>query len=274
MSGTAMDLSHDGRTVVISGGLRGIGRALAEGYLDAGANVVLFHRGASEDAVRAEDAFRSDHADLIRNGRARMLRADLTQKRDRSRVLSEAMDNYGRLDVVVDNAGVCYRDDLTPERIREQRYINATAPVRFAREAAEWLRKNDHASPDRLSRGAILGISSYVTEWKQYPSDYLRHYAQSKRLMERGLIKLALELRPCDINVNSIAVGVVYAGMGMATIGRKEVALKDGKLPVTKFAHVDAVVFEALCLTHPRAHYKTGRVETLDGGWNLGELES
>ena len=82
--------------------------------------------------------------------------------------------------------------------------------------------------------------------------------------------RLALELRPADINVNVIAVGVVYAGMGMATIERKEESLANGELPVTKFASVDAVVFEALCLAHPRAHYKTGRVEVLDGGWNLG----
>ena len=53
-------------------------------------------------------------------------------------------------------------------------------------------------------------------------------------------------------------------------IERKEESLANGELPVTKFASVDAVVFEALCLAHPRAHYKTGRVEVLDGGWNLG----
>jgi hypothetical protein len=58
--------------------------------------------------------------------------------------------------------------------------------------------------------------------------------------------------------------------MGMATIEGKEESLAQGELPVTKFSDVDAVVFEALCMAHPRAHYKTGRVAVLDGGWNLG----
>jgi NAD(P)-dependent dehydrogenase (short-subunit alcohol dehydrogenase family) len=266
-----ISLAHTDRVVVISGGVRGIGRALTDGFLRAGARVVAFHRGSSAESQDAEATMRCDHADALASGRLLLLCADVAAARDRRRVLYRAVSEFGRLDVLVNNAGVCYRTDLTPARVQQQRFINATAPLRFSREAAEHIRRNLHASPDAPTRGSIIAISSYVTEWRSHESEYLRHYARSKRLLEQGMRALALALRPDDINVNTIAVGVVYAGMGLATIRRKEAALHAGALPVTKFATVDCVVFEALHLTHPRSHYKTGRVEVLDGGWNLGE---
>lgn len=263
-------LSHAGRVIVISGGVRGIGRALAEGFLRAEAKVVVFHQGVSNESREAERFLWEEQAEALREKRLLVLRGDVTRKRDRSRILAETLRVFGRLDVLVHSAGVCYRENLTPSRIREQRRINATAPLEFSREAASILRKNSHWTAETPTRGAIVALSSYVTEWRSFPAEYLCYYAASKRLLERGMKRLAYELRPDDINVNVIAVGVVYAGMGLATIARKEEALRRGELPVTKFANVDAVVFEALCLTHPRSHYKTGQVEVLDGGWNLG----
>ena len=265
-------ISHAGRTVLISGGVRGIGRALAEGFLRAGANAVVFHRGESNESKEAERALRGDFDDAIREGCLLVLRGDVTSKRDRTRITDQTLRAFGRLDVLVNSAGVCYRDDLTPQRIRQQRRINATAPIQFSREVAQILRKNAHIAVETPTRGAIIALSSYVTEWRSFNAEYLRRYAESKRLLERDMKRLAYEFRPDDINVNVIAVGVVYAGMGLATIGRKEDALRAGELPVSKFSSVDAVVFEALCLAHPRCHYKTGRVEVLDGGWNLGDV--
>ncbi len=265
MSAADTSLSHKGRAVIISGGLRGIGRVLTEAFIGAGARVYAFHRGHSDQARAAEQEIRSLHPPE----QLRMSRADVVNPEDRARVLRDTADAFGRIDIIINNAGVCYRDNLTPERVAEQRAINADAPLLLAREAAPYLRQNAHASDEAPTRGSIVGISSYVTEWEELSSEYLRHYAESKRRMERGMIALARELRPDNINANVIAVGVVYAGMGMATIGRKEEALRKGELPVAKFASADAVAFEALCLTHPRAHYKTGRIEVLDGGWNL-----
>ena len=258
-------LSHAGRAAAVSGGLRGIGRALTEAFLGAGACVTAFHRGGSDEARAAEREMRR----LYPPDRLRIAQADIVDPDARARVLEETADAFGRIDILINNAGVCYRDDLTAERTAEQRTINAEAPLQFAREAAEYLRRNPHASEEAPTRGSIVGVSSYVTEWTHLRAEYIRLYGHSKRRLERGLTALARELRPDDINVNVIAVGVVYAGMGMATIGRKEEALRRGELPVSKFASADAVAFEALCLTHPRAHYKTGRVEVLDGGWNL-----
>ncbi len=266
------ELSHEGRVIVVSGGVRGIGRALSQGFLGLGARVVAFHLGTEPSSQAAAETFLAENASAVSDGRLTVLRADVTAPGDRARVLQTALEAFGRLDVVINNAGVCYRTDLTPERLQEQEVINAAAPLAFAREAAQILRQNEHFSDKQPTRGAVLSMSSYVTEWEAHPSDYLRHYALSKRRLEDGMRALALALRPDDINVNVIAVGVVYAGMGLATIGRKEESLRAGELPVTKFADVDSVVFEALCMTHPRAHYKTGRVAVLDGGWNLGEL--
>jgi len=274
MEAAPISLSREGQVAVISGGTRGVGLLLTRGFLAAGARVTAFHRGLSQESQQAEEAFRQDFAEELAEGRVLLLRADAIRQRDRARVLSETIRAFGRLDTLINNAGVCYREELTPQRLRQQRMINATSPLRFSREAADLIGKNPHARPDAPTRGAILAISSYVTEWKSYPSEYLKHYARSKQLLERGMKRLALELRPRDINVNVIALGVVYAGMGLATIGRKEEALRAGELPVTKFASGEAAVFEALCLTHPLCHYKTGRVEVLDGGWNLGEISA
>ena len=123
------DLSHRDRVVVISGGVRGIGRALTDGFLAAGARVVAFHRGESDESKAATEALRTQQADALAKGRLAILRADITRSADRTRVLATAQDAWGRLDVVINNAGVCFRDDLTVDRIGLQQEINASAPV-------------------------------------------------------------------------------------------------------------------------------------------------
>jgi uncharacterized protein len=177
-----MDFWHD-KVVLVTGGSSGLGRVIAEAFAAAGAKLAFV--GLEADAVRqTADEMRAAGHDVLG------LHADITRQDDVDRLMAQALERFGRLDVLVNNAGRSMRGkvlDTTPEQFRDLMELNLIALVRCTRAAVPHLLKQ---------RGHVVNIGSLAAKsaarWVgAYPATKFAVAAYSQQLRlelgEQGL---------------------------------------------------------------------------------------
>ena len=239
------ELKLQGRIAVVTGGGRGLGRALVQALAAEGADVAFSYResrqGAEDEAQRWRAAGR----------RVFTAAADARVRGDMERFVDEAAAALGGLDVLVNNVGVFRRvtlEELSEVDLEEAFDVNVKAAVMASRAAAPHMKKR--------GGGAIVNVASLggLRPWKAYLP-----YCVSKAGLIMATQVLAVALAP-DIRVNAIAPGILDPpGAGEAV---------RAKVPLARFGtHAEAaaaVVFLATAGT-----YTTGEVLALDGGRRL-----
>lgn len=184
-----------GKRVLITGGSRGLGLALARELAARGARLALMARDEGELA-RAEADLRSRGAEVI------TLRGDVTDEGDIARVVEGAAEHYGGLDVLVNNAGIIQSgplDNMTDADFRECMEVNAFAPLRMTRAALPFL---------RASRGRMLLIASVAGK---VGTPHLAPYSVSKfAAVGLGQV-LRAELAP-EVSVTTVCPGLMRTG--------------------------------------------------------------
>lgn len=179
-----MELS--GKTALVTGGARRVGRAIVEELARAGARVVIHHHDSDAEAA----ALRSTLQD------AAVVKGDLRDAAACTRIVAEAVRAVGRLDVVVNNAAAYGRTplgELTDEAWQAMLDLNLSAPMRIARAAV------------RAGATSLVNIVD-IAAWQPWPN-YLA-YSTSKAALLHLTRCLALELAP-DVRVNAVAPGTV-----------------------------------------------------------------
>jgi NAD(P)-dependent dehydrogenase (short-subunit alcohol dehydrogenase family) len=184
----------DDKTAIVTGGATGIGRAIAERFVAEGAQVVVTAR-------RSEplEALEGRHP-----GRIAQIASDVAARGDPARVVAFALERFGRLDVLVNNAGLFVKKPLaetTDDEIGAMLDVNVRGVLAFAREASDALER---------TRGAIINISSAAGI---YAKPNLAAYAASKAAVHQLTRVLAVELGPRGVRVNAIAPGLVRSEM-------------------------------------------------------------
>ena len=181
------------RIVLVTGGSSGLGRAIADGFAAAGAKIVIAARGA--DAVKKAAAeLQADGSDALG------IQADITQQPDVDRLFREAISRFGKLDVLVNNAGRSARGkvlDTTPEQFRELMELNFIALVRCTRAAAPHL---------LASRGHVVNIGSLASK---AGSRWLGAYPATKHAVAAYSQQLRLELGPQGLHVLLVCPGPI-----------------------------------------------------------------
>jgi len=240
----------EGRTALVTGAARRIGRAVALALADTGVNVVVhYHR--SEDEARETASIAGD-----RGVRAWIVRADLSDIERARALISEANDLAGRLDFLINNASVFPESGLSdvaehPETFHSVLDLNAVAPLvlseRFVRQAGE---------------GVIINLLDNRTA--RYDLDHVA-YQLSKNMLHTLTGMMAIEYAP-RVRVNAVAPGMVLPPAGNALPSGKRVrnALLDRRGGLSSV--VEAVIF---LLSNP---FVTGEVLCIDGGENLKRL--
>ncbi|HVR72097.1 MAG TPA: SDR family oxidoreductase [Vicinamibacteria bacterium] len=236
------DLKLQGRIAAVTGGGRGLGRALARGLAAEGADVAFSYResrgGAEEEAERLRAQGR----------RVFTAAADARVRGDMARFVDGAAAALGGLDILVNNVGVFRRvalDALSEEDLDEAFDVNVKAAVMAAQAAAPHLR--------RKGGGAIVNVASLggLRPWKAYLP-----YCASKAALIMATRVLALALAP-EIRVNAVAPGILDPpGAGQSV---RE------KVPLGRFGTQAEAVAAVLFLV-AGASYTTGEVVTVDGG--------
>ena len=243
------DLSD--RTAIVTGGTRGIGRFTAEGFVAAGANVVV--------ASRKADACTETAADLnaIGRGRAIGVPAHLGDLDDVARIVSVAAAEFGRIDIVVNNAANALTQpigEFTPEAWDKSFAVNMKGPTFLIQAALPALEATGNGSIiNVISAGAFL------------QSSFVAMYAAAKAAMMSFTRSFAAELAPRGIRVNALAPGTVDTDMTRAN--GVEAADRMAKAsPMGRAAHPDEMVGPMLFLASDASSFMTGQVLLVDGG--------
>ncbi len=231
----------EGKIAAVTGGARGLGRALVEALAESGADVAFsWHEG--HDAARAaEGALRA------RGRRVFQRRADARRRGEVEAFVGEAAAALGGLDFLVNNAGVFREtplggvdDDLLDEAFD----VNVKAAIRAAQAAAPHL---------RARRGAVVNVASLggLRPWPRHAA-----YCASKAALVMATRCLALALAP-DVRVNAVAPGVLDPPGGPDGLAAR---IPQGRLGT------QAEAVEAILFLLGGARYTTGEVLRVDGG--------
>ncbi len=243
------DLS--GRTAIITGGTRGIGYALAQGHLAAGANVVI--TGRSDDRCReAQDALEPQAP-----GRVAAVAAHMGELDHVKRLVAETISRYGAIDIVVNNAATALIQQfggITPEAWEKSVSVNVTGPLFLVQEALPHLQASSHA--------AVLNLVS--TAAFQFAGT-MPMYAAGKSALVSLTRTMASAFARYGIRVNALAPGPVDTDMVRKNTPEVIAAMANGTL-LGRLAQVHEMVGPALLLTSDAGSYITGQVLLADGG--------
>ena len=238
------------RTVIVTGGTRGIGLALAEGFVFAGAQVVVASRKADACQAAAEHL-----RDL--GGQAIGVPTHLGNIDDLDALVQRTVDEFGGIDVVVNNAANALAQPLgqmTVEAWTKSFEVNLRGPVFLVQQALPHLK----ASPS----AAVLNMVS-VGAFNFAPT--LSIYAAGKAALMSFTRSMAAEFAPLGIRVNALAPGPVDTDMMRKNPPEAIDAMVGGTL-MHRLATPDEMVGAALLLTSGAGSYMTGQVVIVDGG--------
>jgi len=245
-----MDLH--GKVAIVTGGSRGIGRSICIGLAEAGAKVIVTSRTEEDESSGTEFAKYGsgtihDTARLIshKGGEAHSIRCDVSRSEDIQGLVSGTVERFGRIDMVVSNAGVdceAVVPDLDIDLLDRCLAVNIRAPLLLCK----------FVLPVMISQntgGSIFGVTSGAA--KAYREGRVG-YSMSKAALERMFINLAEEVRPHNIAVNVLSPGRVDTWMN-----------RRGDWPGTAhipMVHPDVVIPSATWLAAQTAQTFTGQV--------------
>jgi 3-oxoacyl-[acyl-carrier protein] reductase len=242
-----MKIDLTGRTALVTGASRGIGREIALALGQAGANVAC---------VATNEALLAEVAGLI-GPRALPLRCDVSRPAEIEEAVEKAVARFGGLDILVNNAGIT-RDNLLL-RIKEEDWdavldTNLKAPFLFIKAAGRYLM--------RSKAGRVINISSVAGLLGNAGQ---ANYAAAKA----GLVALtktaARELAPRNVLVNAVAPGFVRTDMA-AKVDPKTLEQAVQNVPLKRMGEAREIAQAVLFLASDLASYVTGQVLVVDGG--------
>ena len=255
-NGVLAQFDLTGRRAIVTGASRGLGRAFALALAQAGADVALVSRSGDEIGAAAQQV-------AIETGRRAVpIQADISARADVQRMLAETLDKLGGLDILINNAGVCFHRpslEVPDEEWHQVFDINVHGL---------WLCSTVAATHMRDAGGGVIvnigSISSLIVNRPQWQPAY----NASKAAVHQLTKSLAAEWAQYNIRVNALAPG--YVKTEMAPVDRPEFRqhwIEDA--PMKRYALPAEIAPSVVYLASDATSFMTGSVVVLDGGYTV-----
>lgn len=241
------------KTAVVTGASRGIGAACAVAMAKNGYNVVLGYKNNKERAEKLAEVLVSGYGIA-----ALAVKADVSVSAEAEALIEVGYKNFGRIDVLVNNAGIAQQKlftDITDEDWQEMIGTNLTGAFNCSRAAAKYMIS--------AKRGSIVNISSM---WGQVGASCEVHYSAAKAGLIGMTKALAKELAPSDVRVNCICPGVISTDM-MADFDDETVSSLVEETPIGRLGKPKDIADAVAFLCSDEASFITGQVLGVNGGF-------
>jgi 3-oxoacyl-[acyl-carrier protein] reductase len=260
------DQASDARVALITGAGRGIGRGIALALAERGWAVVVNYRGNAE---AAQETARSAEA---AGGHALLVRADVGQTADRERLLGETLATFGRIDLLVNNAGVGPRQRLDLLEVSEASYdevmaVNLKGPFFLAQATAKamiaLLKAGTIQAPKIVNIGSISAYTASVNR---------AEYCISKAGVGMMTALLADRLAAEGINVYELRPGIIETDLTSVAKAKYDALIADGLTPIRRWGQPEDVAAAVVAIAEGYLPFSTGEVINVDGGFHLRRL--
>lgn len=249
-----MNVDLTGKTILVTGASRGIGRALAEGLAGAGATVAAHFNQSRSKTEALVDALGHD---------ARAFQADLAEPAACARLFAAVVETYGRLDVLVNNAGML-EQQMRLEQMDAARWTrvlgaNVIGSFLCAREAIKRM-STQHGGQG----GSIINLSSIAARLGA-PGEYI-DYAAAKGAIDSMTVGLAREVAGEGIRVNAVRPGVIDTEIHASGGEPDRIERVKVSVPMGRGGKAEEVAEAILWLASEHASYTTGALLDVSGG--------
>jgi len=247
------DLS--GRVALVTGASRGIGRSLAFGLAEAGADIAVHYATRNTEANAVADTIRG----LKR--RSEVVGGDLADKEVASTLIAEVVERFGRLDIVVLNASVEHRhpwDAMPSEDFDTEIDVNLRAPLALIAAARR------HLAAGQWGRVLLIGSIQSAR-----PNPMLTVYAALKAANVNLAKNLARQLASDGITINVLSPGAIATDRNAGVLADPAYRARvEAQIPLGRIGEPDDCVGAALLLCSEAGRYITGVELFVDGGWH------
>jgi NAD(P)-dependent dehydrogenase (short-subunit alcohol dehydrogenase family) len=253
-------------TAIITGSSRGIGRAIAEKLGQLGYAVIVNYAARREAAEEVADAIRN------RGGVALVVQADVGDREDRQRLVDETLRTFGRIDVLVNNAGITSqgRKDLleaTEESWDRVFDTNLKGPFFLAQAVARSMIRS--RAEGVIEGGKIINISSISS---YAVSSNRADYCMAKAAMQMMTWLLADRLADEQVQVFEVCPGVIASDMTAPVQEKYDRLIAEGLTPIRRWGQPEDVAQAVAALVSNAFPFSTGDRINVDGGFHLRRL--
>ncbi|MFA7671791.1 MAG: D-threitol dehydrogenase [Sphaerochaetaceae bacterium] len=246
------NFSLTGKIAMVTGAAQGIGKAIALLFAEKGADIILVDLKESKESAKAVESF---------GKKALSIEADLTKTEEVNRVVQTAIKEFGRIDILSNNAGVVFLDDA--ENISEEYWdktiaVNLKAVFMLSQAVGkEMIARGGGKIVNMASQASVIALDNHVA------------YCASKAAVVAVTKNLAIEWGQFNINVNAISPTVV-----LTELGKKAWAGQVGEdmkklIPAGRFGVPEEIAAVALFLVSDAAALITGENLIIDGGYSI-----
>ena len=240
------------KTVIVTGGSRGIGAAIVKELALKKYNVVLNYNKSEKEAEKIKEELKENDINI------EIFKADVSDKKQAKELIEFTLNKFKNIDVLINNAGI---DQIKPfMEITENDWntmfkINLNSVFNCTQEALKNMIHN--------KKGCIINISSI---WGITGASCEVHYSASKAAIDGMTKALAKELGPSNIRVNSIAPGLVNTEMNKE-LSKEDLAELKKEIPLGRIAQPEEIAKSVERLIEDE--YVSGQIISVNGGWNI-----